>query len=208
MTIMTKFIQNSQQKIWDLIAPNWNNYRQKPLNELLKLNWKKGKILDLGCGNCRNLIPFKDLECYGLDFSKSMLEQSKKFSKKHNFKVSLTQSDLEKKLPYKSSSFNYVLAIASLHHLSNPEFTIKEISRILKKNGEAYITVWNKLQPKFLFRKKRTLIPWKQKSQTLMRYYHFIGYLELKSLLRKNNFTILKSGFGKNITFHVRLDKI
>ena len=197
-----------QQKIWDLIAPNWNNYRQKPLRELSKLNWKKGKILDLGCGNCRNLIPFKDLECYGLDFSKSMLEQSKKFSKKHNFKVSLTQSDLEKKLPYKSSSFNYVLAIASLHHLSNPEFTIKEISRILKKNGEVYITVWNKLQPKFLFRKKRTLIPWKQKSQTLMRYYHFIGYLELKSLLRKNNFTILKSGFGKNITFHVRLDKI
>lgn len=197
-----------QQKIWDLIAPNWNNYRQKPLKELYKLNWKKGKIMDLGCGNSRNLLPFRHLECYGLDFSKEMLNQSKKFAKKHNFKITLSQSDLEKKLPYKSSSFNYVLALASLHHLSNLEFIIKEISRILKKNGEVYITVWNKLQPQLLFKKKRTLIPWRQKSQTLMRYYHFIGYFELKNLLKKNNFTILKSSFGRNITFHVKLDKI
>ena len=80
MIIMTKFIQNSQQKIWDLIAPNWNNFRQKPLRELYKLNWKKGKILDLGCGNSRNLLPFKQLQCYGLDFSKNMLKESRKFS--------------------------------------------------------------------------------------------------------------------------------
>jgi len=193
-----------QQKIWDLIAPNWNNFRQKPLKELYKLNWKKGKILDLGCGNARNLLPFKHLECYALDFSKKMLLEAKKFSKKHNFKVKLIHGNLEN-IPFKASSFNYILSLASLHHLQDHEQGIKEIHRVLKNNGEAYITVWNKLQPKFLFRKERTLIPWNQKSQTLMRYYHFIGYFKLKNLLKKYNFTILKSSiFGKNITFHVK----
>ena len=200
---MTKFIQNSQQKIWDLIAPNWNNFRQKPLRELYKLNWKKGKILDLGCGNSRNLLPFKQLQCYGLDFSKNMLKESRKFSKKNNFKINLKQGVMES-LPYKSSSFNYVLSIASLHHLSDHEQGIKEIYRVLKKNGEAYITVWNKLLPKFWFKPQRTLIPWKQKKLILQRYYHFIGYFELKRLLKKNSFKIVSSSFNKNITFHVK----
>ena len=201
---MTKFIQNSQQKIWDLIAPNWNNFRQKPLKELYKLNWKKGKILDVGCGNSRNLLPFKQLQCYGLDFSNNMLKESKKFAKKHNFKISLTQSSMED-MPYKANNFNYVLCIASLHHLSNHEQGIKEVYRVLKKNGEAYITVWNKLQLRFLFKRNRTLIPWKQKNLTLQRYYHFISYFKLKKLLKNNNFKIISSSFlGKNIVFHIK----
>lgn len=191
----------NQQKVWNQIATSWDNFRQKPLEELKNLNWKKGKILDIGCGNCRNLLYFKNLECYGIDFSEKMLEQAKKFSKKNNFKVNLKQGNMEK-LPYKDSSFDYVLAIAVLHHLKNPEQAIKEISRVLKNNGEAYITIWNKLQLRFLFKRKEAFIPWKQKDQTLYRYYNFIGYSKLKSLLKKNNFKILKSNFfGKNIKF-------
>src|SRR3989344_4737155 len=110
----------NQQEIWDLMAPNWNNFRQRPIKELSKLKWKKGKILDVGCGNCRNLLPFKNLECYGLDFSKNMLNEAKKFSKKQHFKVKLKYGHLEK-LPYKQNEFDYLLAIAVLHHLEDHE---------------------------------------------------------------------------------------
>jgi len=194
----------NQQEIWNKIAPGWTDFRNKPLKGLYKLNWKKGKILDIGCGNCRNLLPFKNLDCYGVDFSREMLEQARKFIKKNNFKVNLKLASAEK-LPYQNNSFDYVLALAVLHHLKNPETAIKEIHRVLKNNGEAYISIWSKLQLKLLFKKKETFIPWKQKNCTLMRYYHFVGYFELKSLLKKNNFKILKSNFfGKNIKFLIK----
>ncbi len=193
-----------QQQVWNKIASGWNNFRQKPLTELKKLNWKTGKILDVGCGNCRNLLPFKNLECYGIDFSKNMLEQAKKFAQKHNFKVKLKQASIEK-IPFNDNCFDYVLAIAVLHHIKNPETSVKEIHRVLKNNGEAYITVWNKLQLKFLFKEKETYIPWRKKQKVIYRYYHFIGYFKLRNLLKKNNFKILKSKFfGKNIAFLVK----
>ena len=194
----------NQQQVWNEIAKSWNNFRQKPIKELEKLNWKKGKILDIGCGNCRNLLPFKHLDCYGIDFSREMLEQAKKFSQKNNLKVKLKLSSAEK-LPFKNNYFDYVLAIAVLHHLKNPETAVKEIHRVLKNNGEVYITDWNKLQARFLFRRKEVYIPWKQKKQTLYRYYNFIGYFKLKKILKKNNFKISKSNFfGKNIVFLVK----
>lgn len=194
----------NQQEVWDKIAPSWNNFRNKPIKELKNLNWKKGKILDIGCGNCRNLLQFKNMDCHGIDFSKEMLKQAKKFTEKNNFKVKLKLANMEK-IPYDDNYFDYVLAIAVLHHLKNPELGVKEISRVLKKDGEAFITDWSKLQSRFLFKKKETFIPWKQKDQTLQRYYNFIGYFELKKILKKNNFKILKSKFfGKNIKFLIQ----
>ena len=42
----------SQEKIWDAIAEEWNRFRQKQVAEAIEfLKDKKGKILDLGCGS-------------------------------------------------------------------------------------------------------------------------------------------------------------
>ena len=194
----------NQQQIWDQIAQSWNNFRRKPISELKQLDWKKGKILDLGCGNCRNLLLFKELDCYGIDFSENMLIEARKFTKKHSFKVKLKQASIEK-IPFDDTYFDYVLAVAVLHHLKNPETSVKGIYRVLKPGGEAFITVWNKLQLRFLFKKKELPIPWKQKDKILYRYYNFVGYFQLKCLLKKYNFKILHSKFfGKNISFLVK----
>tara|TARA_Y100000034_G_C6852197_1_gene386716 strand:+ start:324 stop:899 length:576 start_codon:yes stop_codon:yes gene_type:complete len=188
----------NQQQVWDKIAPSWMHLRNKPIKELEILDWEKGKILDIGCGNCRNLLPFKSLECYGIDFSKEMLEQANKFNKKFNLNIKLKQAKITK-LPFKGRSFDYVLAIAVLHHLKDPELAVKEINRVLKANGEAFITIWNKPF------KKESFIPWKQKNKILNRYYNFIGYFKLRRLLLKNNLKILTSSFfGKNIIFLVK----
>lgn len=193
-----------QEQVWNTIAEGWSSFRQKIYKkELYNLNWKKGKLLDVGCGNCRNLLPFKNLDLYGIDFSSDMLKQAEKFCKKHNFKVALKKANMIK-LPFKDNFFDYCLCLATLHHVNkqNADKTLKEIYRILKKNGQCFISVWNKWQPRFLLKKKESNILWGKHR----RYYYFYNYFELKKLLLKNNFKIIKSGkiFDKNIKFLIQ----
>ncbi len=188
--------------VWDIIAPSWYGYRHKPEKIAIKLSkeWKPGRILDIGCSNCRNLLPFTKFTKYGIDSSKEMIKFSKKYTKKYNFKVKLKQASAEK-LPFKDNSFDYVLCLAVLHHAKKREKAIQEIYRILKPEGKAVITVWNKLQKKFLFKPKETFIPWGRHK----RYYYFFGYFELRKLLKKTGFKIIKSKFfGKNIIFYIQ----
>ena len=201
----------NQENVWNSIAKQWNNFRAKPERIVGyfkdKYTRNKGKIIDLGCGNCRNLIPFYKFECYGVDFSKAMLEKAKSLSRKHKFKVNLFKSNLTK-LQFRNNFFDYALMLASLHHLETDKKrlnALKELKRILKEDGVALILVWNKWQWKFLFRKKDILIPWKVKNKIYYRYYHLFNYFELKNLLKKYNFKILESGFyKKNIMFVVK----
>lgn len=201
----------NQKKIWDNLAKQWNNFRNKPepiVNYFLDRYTKNaGRIIDLGCGNARNLIPFHNFSCYAVDFSKKMLDKAKLTSEKYGLDINLYKSDLDK-LPFKDNFFDYALMLASLHHLETKEKrlnALKEIHRILKNNGIVLITVWNKWQLKFLFKKKDTLIPWKQKNKIYYRYYHLFNYFELKSLLKKVNFKILESKVIKgNIVFIVK----
>lgn len=191
----------NQKKIWNNIAEKWSNFRQKPEKKAVELSkiWKPGKILDVGCGNCRNLIPFKKFDCYGIDFSENMIDESKKYISKKNIKVNLKIGDINK-LPFKDNSFDYVIAFAMLHHLKNPEIGVKEIHRVLKKKGQAYISIWNKMQLRFLFRKKETYVNFGKEK----RYYHFISFLEMRRLLKKYDFKILNSKLlGRNLEFLV-----
>ncbi len=200
-----------QEEIWDKLAEQWNIFRPIPqpviYSFLDKYTKNAGRIVDLGCGNARNLIPFKNFICYGVDFSKKMLEKAKLTSEKYNLDLKLYKADLTE-LPFKDNSFDYALMLASLHHLETKESRIKsleELHRILKKDGIALITVWNKWQLKFLFIKKNTYIPWKIKDKIYYRYYHLFNYFELKSLLKKLNFKILESRIDKgNIIFIVK----
>ncbi len=201
----------NQEKIWDNLSEQWNNFRNKPepIVEyfLDKYTKNAGKIVDLGCGNCRNLIPFKNFICYGVDFSKEMLNKAKTISEEYGLDTILHKANLDN-LSFKDKSFDYALMLASLHHLETEESRIKalkELYRILENDGIALITVWNKWQLKFLFRKKDTLIPWKINDKIYYRYYHLFNYFELKNLLKSVNFKILESRLHKgNLMFIVK----
>jgi len=204
----------NQEKVWDAIANQWQNFRQRPFSDLAGIlnstsaKWKPGKIIDIGCGNCRNLLEFakKGFDCYGVDFSSEMLKQAAIFAKKNNFKVKLNLSKAQK-LPFKDNSFDYALSIAVLHHLNKNDqiMALQEIKRILKNNGKAIITVWNKWQWKFLFKKKELMIPWHIKEKVYWRYYYMLNYFEMKNMLKKTGFRIIYSNgiFGKNLAFVV-----
>lgn len=189
----------NQQAVWNKIAQSWNNFRQRSEKKAEDLadKWKSGSILDIGCGNCRNLLPFykKNFRCYGVDLSENMIKEAKKYITKKNMKINLRKADIAK-LPFKNKTFDYVIAFSVLHHLKNPENGIGEIHRVLKTNGKAYISVWNKMQLRFFFKRKETYIKWGKEK----RYYHFISFLEMRKLLKKYNFYILERKlFGKNL---------
>lgn len=201
-------MKENQEKVWDAIAWQWHHFRHQQfkdvaeeIEKLVKL--KKGKVLEIGCGNCRNLKTFAKagFDCYGIDFSKEMIKYAKEYCKKHEFKVKLKKA-IAQKLPFKSNSFDYVLNIATLHHLNKKEQEkcVKEMSRVLKLEGLALIAVWNikksKTQEKY--------ISWRAKGKTYWRYYYMFTMPELKKLFKKHGFETLRQKTGRNLIILVR----
>lgn len=195
-----------QEEVWNSIAESWNNLRKYPSNKKifdLANNWKPGKILDLGCGNGRHLIPFSKnrFNCYGIDFSKNMINNAKESFKKNKLKTVFKQAELTK-IPFKDNYFDYIICLASFHSLNKKEqsTSLKEIKRVIKPNGKLFIAVWNKWQPRFIFKSKEQMIPWKIKDKIYQRYYYLFNIFEFKKLLKKHNFKIKKSYVDKNIS--------
>ena len=192
----------TQQSVWNNISKSWHGFRQKPiiLAEVLAVRWKPGKILDVGCGNGRNLIPFlkQGFKGYGLDFSKEMIKNAQALLKKNNLsaRVDLKEGEMQE-LPYSESSLDYVTSIASFHHLKEADrmAALLEIRRVLKKDGLLLITVWNKRQIKFFFGGKDKFVPWRVGRNVHQRYYHLFTYRELKKLLLATGFEIVEDNY-------------
>jgi tRNA (guanine-N7-)-methyltransferase len=92
------------------------------------------------------------------------------------------------------------------HHkrrLIQPEL-LADLARVLRPGGEAFITVWNKWQPKFWFKKKDVQVPWKQKEEVLNRYYHLFSYCELSRLAKKAGFKVIKTFPESRYTFPLK----
>ena len=197
----------NQKEIWQAIAESWHRFRRKPFSpiiEKLAKEWPPGKILDVGCGNGRNLLPFAQngFECYGIDFSEKMIGLAKKFAEEKKFQAKFSVAEATK-LPFKNAFFDYALCIAVLHHLTkaNALKALEEIFRILKSSGKALLTVWNKWQWPFLFKPKIYNVPWRIGEKIFYRWTYFYNFFEFLKLVKKAGFKIIKAKgiFGKNI---------
>jgi ubiquinone/menaquinone biosynthesis C-methylase UbiE len=189
-----------QKEVFDRIAPSWYNFRHhsiftKELEELAR-RWGKGRLLNIGCGHGADFLSFREgFELHGIDFSPEMLKMAEKYAAKYGFNVNLKEAEATA-LPYQDSYFDWAIAIASFHHLVTRKERLKafaELRRILKPGGEAFVTVWNHGQPRFWFKPKDVMIPWRQKQETLERYYHLFSYGELEGLARETRLKTLKS---------------
>jgi uncharacterized membrane protein YbaN (DUF454 family)/ubiquinone/menaquinone biosynthesis C-methylase UbiE len=188
------------QEVFDEIAPSWYNFRHRTIfpKELEELagRWRGGKLLNAGCGHGPDFLPFKEgFELYGIDISGRMLDLARKYAEKYQFHVNLALADA-RKMPYSDEFFDWAIAVATLHHIEGEEArlkALKELKRVLRHGGEAFITVWNKWQPRFWLRKKDVQMAWKTKDKTLYRYYHLFSYGELEKTIKKAGFEVVKS---------------
>jgi len=183
----------NQQKVWDNIANKWNNFRINPINEVKEfLKNKKGKVLDLGCGSGRNFIEKKELEFYGIDFSEKMV----KIAKQKPYKKVLKSNAWE--IEFQDNFFDCALYISALHCIPskrNREKSLAELARVLKPKARAFISVWDKEQPKFKYKGKKIYLKWKlqdkEKESYVKRYYRLYTKKEIIKLLEKH-FKIIK----------------
>lgn len=108
------------------------------------INLKKTRILDIGCGWGTSLIYGlkKGYNVFGIDISQT---------KKDFFRFRIGEMGYKKgwlsryilanceSLPFRSSSFDIIIANQTLEHIENLSFCIKEIFRVLKEGGIFYI---------------------------------------------------------------------
>jgi SAM-dependent methyltransferase len=164
--------------------------------ESLASRWEKGTLVNLGCAHGADFLAFKDnFQLYGVDFSANMLKMASRYAKKFGFYVELSQADI-RSLPFADDHFDWAIAVATYHHLSNRDEVIaglKELLRILKPGGEAFITFWNRYQPRFWLKPKNIFIPWKAGEKTVQRYYYLMGFKEAERSARAAGFEILFS---------------
>lgn len=187
------------REVFNQIAPGWYNFRHwsKFRTELEELAgcWQKGRLLNLGCAHGPDFLPFKGgFELYGVDFSAEMLKLAEKYARKFGFDVKLALADI-RCLPYPDESFDWAISVATYHHLGGGEHeaALKELRRVLKPGGEAFITVWNKWQPRFWLKPKEVAVPWRKKGETLYRRYYLFSYSELERLAKRAGFEVRKS---------------
>ncbi len=105
------------------------------------------KILDAGCGDGRFLGELRDkgvANIYGIDYS----ERAVSFAKIMVSEAEVRTGDLFS-LPYEDDFFDVIFMIEVLEHiqLDKVENMLKELKRVLKKDGEMIITVPSNLQP-------------------------------------------------------------
>lgn len=179
------------------------------------------KILDLGCGNGRfsEVLDGLNVEYIGADISETLIKIA---TEKYPDKKFQTIDFLN--LPFPDNSFDKVYCLAVFHHIPSNEYRLKflkEINRILKKDGILVLTVWNLLIKKEIIYQilknaikkifqlskldfKDILLPFKRSKDNNLtdRYLHCFTLKEIKSLLLKTNFQILQTGYqnrGKKV---------
>ena len=197
--------------VFDQIASGWYNFRHRSIFrhelESLARRWQKGRLLNVGCAHGPDFIPFrKNFELYGVDFSGNMLQFARKYSKKYKFSVDLSEADV-RYLPFSDNSFDWAIAVATYHHIDNKEArlqALQELRRVLKPGGEAFITVWNRWQPRFWLKSKNILVPWHSRDRTLNRYYYLFSFRELEQVARNARLIVLRSSAEKRYRLPIK----
>lgn len=195
-------------KTYDAIAEDFDGTRYKPWPdtiEFAKRFSREDLILDLGCGNGRDLRHFESLgiNVAGLDFS---IAQLKVVQSRARTTPLIVCGDVCN-LPFTDNLADGAILVATLHHLTSESerlTALREVHRCLKPGGLALLGVWAQGQTKFeenLHKAKAELggdwepgdmlLDWKMPGgKTFPRYYHLFAGEEFDDLLAMTEFKI------------------
>lgn len=208
--MITEFEKTYVKQVYESIAADFDrtrySYWDYVYNFIISLR-PNTNLLDLGCGNGKYLSIREDLDLYALDNCVNLVKvvQSKYPLVKIFISDVLTT-------PFDSNTFETIISIAVIHHLSTEERRlqmINEIIRILKPNGRALVTAWATEQTNTKTLTKATkisetndwFIPWehKKKNTISQRFYHLFEKDEFEKLLSNfSNIKIIDSKFDKD----------
>ena len=136
-----KIVQDNQTEIW----------RQPSIESYYLLNrWssqEKKEFLDLGCGLGRHSILFGknnfNVSCF--DISEEAIKRTREWADKENLIFDYKIGDMLN-LPYKDEKFDCIYCRNVISHTDTEGMkkVIKELYRVMKKDGECYLTLGSK----------------------------------------------------------------
>jgi len=186
-----------QEKVWDAVAEDWANFRTRPVGEVVEfLSGKHGRVLDLGCGSGRNFIDGVDLDIFGFDFSQKLLDiaSDKSYAE---LKKGVTDN-----IPYDDGFFGYVVFVRVLHCVESEEKrreSLREVYRVLRKGGEAVISVIGPGNQRVKNKPKEGLLPWTVGDVKYDRYNYTYDKDEFEGQLKDAGFDVISLKEDKNI---------
>jgi ubiquinone/menaquinone biosynthesis C-methylase UbiE len=186
-----EFELSNVKLIYENIAASFSDKRYTNwdwIDNFVKLQSNNSYILDIGCGNGRNM-KYPNYNFYGVDNCSKFIEMAKDIS------PNVYLSDMTE-LPFEDNFFDAIISIASFHHLSTIERRLKciqEMYRVLKPGGKILLSIWSinqshnkKLNNKFKY--GDNIVPFKdnQGNNIGNRYYYIFQIDEIYNILNEN----------------------
>jgi ubiquinone/menaquinone biosynthesis C-methylase UbiE len=178
---------NSVEETYNTIAKDFNKTRYKIWRcvlQFIESLESNTKMLEVGCGNGKNMLYRNNIDSYGIDISEEQVE----ICRAKGLRVEKANMTL---LPYGSNEFDNIICIATYHHLDNANDrrnALLEMYRVLKSNGKLLLTVWameQELGSKRKFTSSDEMVSWELNGSTYYRYYHIYKEGELEEEIRE-----------------------
>ncbi len=219
-------IRETVRQTFEAIAEHFDMTRYKPWPESVEYVEslpERSTVLDIGCGNGRNMILPRRLghEVVGVDFSTNLLRiAQEKLNMRELAQSGHIVAGDASVLPIRDDAFDAALYIATLHHIPSEEDrlrSLRELERVLKPAGTALISVWALDQPRFeeLLKNKSKdpnfadiSLPWtRSDGKVFQRFYHLFEKDELKDLISQTGLETEKYFFSSD-NYFARVKKV
>ncbi|MEX2451862.1 MAG: class I SAM-dependent methyltransferase [Rhodospirillales bacterium] len=103
------------------------------------------RILEIGCGSgvlsCR--LAREAAEVTAIDITETAVTLAKRNATGQNVTIDILNADAER-MPFADNSFDYVFSWGVLHHSSNMDNALKEVSRVLTPGGHGLVMVYHR----------------------------------------------------------------
>lgn len=201
------------ERIWNQVPANyyqggvknnlfqnlWHGRKISLAKEILR-NLKFKNCLDVGCASGYMISEiakaFPSPEYSGLDIYTKAILHAKKLYPHIKFKVASASN-----IPFKKNAFDLILFYETIEHVEDPEVCLKEIKRVLKKDGHLILTMDS---GSLLFR--IIWFFWEKSYGKIWQgaHLHPFHHKELENLIKNVGFKIKKKIFshlGMEVTF-------
>lgn len=183
----------------NLLQRIWHYLKIRSAKKILK-KYQFSNCLDIGCASGYMISEiasvYPKVKCFGVDVYKNAIDFAKKTYPNINFKIAYAQS-----LPFKNVSFDLIIFYETIEHVENPTLALREIKRILRRNGICILAMDS---GSLLFR--LVWLIWENTTGKVWKgaHLHPFHHNDLEGLIRKARIKIKKKFFthlGMEVSF-------